>query len=158
MNNSLMSWDPFRELDDMHDQMNRLFGRSWTGLGGGSGLVPATDIFEQDGKLVIETALPSFKDSEVDVQVSGDRLEIKAEHQAENERGDRNYLRRESSTASYYRQFVLPKDVDADSADAHFENGVLTVVFDRRELSQPKKLNISSGKKDQKKLADKSEK
>jgi HSP20 family protein len=145
MNNSLIHWDPFRELDEMHDSMNRLLSRSLSGANALAGLVPATDIYEQDGKLVIETALPSFKDNEVDVQINGDRLEIKAEHNAENDRKDRNYLRRESSTASYYRQFALPKDVDAESGDAHFENGVLTIIFDRKELPQPKKLSLGAG-------------
>ena len=145
MANSLINWDPFREIDEMHDQMSRLFSRS---LSGGAGLVnlPATDIYEEDGKLSFETALPQFKEDEVDVQLDGDRLEIKAEHKAENERKERNYLRRESQTASSYRQFVLPKDVDAETADAKFEDGVLRVTFDRKELPQPKKLSLGSGK------------
>jgi HSP20 family protein len=158
MNNSLINWDPFRELDEMHDSMNRLLSRSLSGATAFAGLVPATDIYEQDGKLVIETALPSFREDEVDIQISGDRLEVKAEHLAENDRQDRNYLRRESSSASYYRQFALPKDIDVDSGDAHFENGVLTVIFDRKELPQPKKLSLGSSQKDQKKLAGKAEK
>lgn len=144
MANSLINWDPFRELDEMHDQMTRLFNRSLSGTGVAS--LPATDIYEEDGKLSFETALPQFKKDEVDVQIDGDRLEIKAEHKAENERKERNYLRRESQTASYYRQFALPKDINVDSADAKYEDGVLRVTFDRKELPQPKKLSLGSGK------------
>jgi HSP20 family protein len=146
MANSLITWDPFRELDEMQDQMNRLFSRSFAGVAGQAGL-PATDIYEEDGKLTLETALPQFKEDEVDVQLDGDRLEIKAEHKAENERKERNYLRRESQMATYYRQFALPKDVNVESADAKFDNGVLKVTFDRKELPQPKKLALGSGKK-----------
>ena len=146
MTNSLISWDPFRELDEVHDQMSRLFSRS---LSGGVGLanLPATDIYEEDGKLYVETALPSFKENEVDVQIDGDRLEIKAEHNSANEEKERNYLRRESQTASFYRQFTLPKDVEMDSADARFEGGMLRVGFKRRELPQPKKLALGTGNK-----------
>lgn len=148
MTNSLISWDPFRELDDMQDRMNRLMGRSILGQAPSAwGALPSTDIYEEDGKLMIETALPTFKESEVDVQIDGDRLEIKAEHKAEDENKGRNYLRRESVQSSYYRQFALPKDVQIDSADAHFENGVLKVTFERKELPQPKKLALGSGKK-----------
>jgi HSP20 family protein len=116
-------------------------------------LIPATDIYEEGGQLTIETALPNFKDDEVDVQINQDRLEIKAEHKAGDERKDRNYLRRESSQTSYYRQFLLPQDVNADSAAAKFENGVLRVSFDRKELPQPKKLALTGG--DAKKITDK---
>lgn len=146
MTNSLMNWDPFRELDDMQDRMNRLFTRGLTGAGQWFAL-PATDIYEEDGRLVVETALPQFKEDEVDVQINGDRLEIKAEHGASTKDSGRNYLRRESTEASYYRSFVLPKDVDTESGDAHFENGVLRVSFKRQELPQPKKLTLTSGEK-----------
>jgi HSP20 family protein len=138
MNNSLMNWDPFRELDDIAGRMSQLMGRSpsvWSSL-------PATDIFEENGKLVVETALPNFKEDEVDAQVTHDRLVIKADHKAEEEKKERNYLRRESSQASYYRAIALPQDIDADSADARFENGLLRVTFDRRELPQPKRLAL----------------
>ncbi|GAC1371687.1 MAG: Hsp20/alpha crystallin family protein [Candidatus Saccharimonadales bacterium] len=143
MANSLINWDPFRELDDIQDQMSRLFNRSLSG----TGLIglPATDIYEEDGKLSFETALPQFKEDEVDVQIDGDRLEIKAEHKADNEIKERNYLRRESQSASYYRQFVLPKDVDADTANAKFDKGVLSITFDCKELPQPKKLSLGTG-------------
>lgn len=150
MANSLINWDPFRELDDMQDRMNRLFSRSLSGGTAQWASLPSTDIYEEGGKLVVETALPHFKEDEVDVQIDGDRLEIKAEHKAEDEKKDRNYLRRESQSTSFYRQFVLPKDVETDNADARFENGVLKVSFDRKELPQPKKLALSSGKKTEK--------
>lgn len=151
MTNSLMTWDPFRELDDMQERMNRLMGRSILGQASSAwGTLPTTDIYEEGGQLTIETALPHFKESEVDVQINGDRLEIKAEHSTQDEQSTRNYLRRESAQSSYYRQFALPKDIEIESADAHFENGVLKVTFDRKELPQPKKLALSSGKKSDK--------
>jgi len=154
MANSLINWDPFRELDDMQDRMNRLFSRSLTG-GAQWASLPSTDIYEEGGKLIVEAALPHFKEDDVDVQIDGDRLEIKAEHQSEEEHKDRNYLRRESQSTSFYRQFVLPSDVNVDAADAHFQDGILKVTFDRKELPQPKKLALTSGKKQ---LAEKSSK
>jgi HSP20 family protein len=143
MNNSLTNWDPFRELDEMQQRVNRLFGQA---LQGGQWLTPPTDVYEENGKLVMEAALPNFRDDEVQVEVNQNRLEIKAEHGEQSERKDRTYLRRESSQASYYRQFALPEDVEADSADAKFENGVLTITFDRKELPRPKRLELKSGK------------
>lgn len=146
MNNSLTNWDPFRELDEMQQRMSRLFGQA---LQGSQWLTPATDVYEENGKLVMETALPNFREDEVDVQVDRNRLEIKAEHHEDREHKGRNYLRRESSQASYYRQFALPEDVEADSAQAKFDRGLLTITFDRKELSQPKRLQLGSGKESQ---------
>lgn len=151
MTNGLINWDPFRELDDMADSMNRLMGRSLLGaLPSGLSSLPTTDIYEEDGQLHIETALPTFKEDEVDVQISQNRLEIKAERKAEHEKKERNYLRRESQQSSYYRQFALPVDVNVESGQATFDNGVLKVTFERKELPQPKKLALGSGKKPEK--------
>jgi HSP20 family protein len=149
MNNSLINWDPFRELDDMTERMNRLVSRSLSGTSSGLPGLPTTDIYEEDGKLTIETALPHFQDEEVDVQINQDRLEIKAEHKAKHEHKDRSYLRRESSQTSYYRQFLLPSDVDVDSAEAKFEDGMLKVSFERKELPRPKKLALTGGSRKQ---------
>jgi HSP20 family protein len=144
--NGLTLWDPFREIDEMQDRMSRLFNRTLSGQALQTGL--ATDIYEEDGKLVIETALPSFKEEDVEVNITQDRLEIKAEHKESHEDKKRNYLRRESSVSSYYRQFALPKDVDVDSAQASFENGVLKVGFKKAELPQPKRLQLLGKKTD----------
>jgi HSP20 family protein len=143
--NDLIRWDPFRELDDMQDRMSRLFNRSLSGQVTAGSF--ATDIYEEDGKLVVETALPSFKEEEVEVNITSDRLEIKAEHNEEKADNQRNYLRRESSVASHYRQFTLPKDVDIDSGQASFADGVLKVSFKKAELPQPKRLQLT-GRKD----------
>lgn len=143
MANSLMNWDPFRELDDMQERMNQLVTRGLTGSSQWLTL-PSTDIYEEGGRLVVETALPQFSEDEVDVQLNGDRLEIKAEHSTNNDNSTRNYLRRESSQASYYRSFVLPKDVAVESGSAHFENGVLKVTFDQQALPKPKKLALTT--------------
>lgn len=142
--NALINWDPFGELDEMQNRMNRLLNRSLSGQALGTGFT--TDIYEEDGKLVLETALPNFKEDEVEVNINQDRLEIKAEHQDKTEDKQRNYLRRESTHSSYYRQFGLPKDVDADSGQASFEGGVLKVSFDKKELPQPKRLQLSGSK------------
>lgn len=143
--NGLINWDPFGELDEVQNRMNRLLNRGLSAQALTTGF--ATDIYEEDGKLVLETALPNFNEDEVEVSINQDRLEIKAEHQDKQEDKRRNYLRRESTATSYYRQFALPKDVKADSGEASFESGVLKVSFAKQELPQPKRLQLS-GKKD----------
>jgi len=72
--------------------------------------LPGTD------QRVREDLIPEHLAAEVNLQ--GGRLEVKAEHSDSSESGKRNYLRRESSTASYYRVFQLPETVDADNARA----------------------------------------
>lgn len=135
--------DPFKELDQMHERLTRLFDETLN-LGGQQYAIATTDIYEEDGKLIVESNLPGFKPEEVDVNITENRLEIKAQQSEEKETRERNYIRRESVSGSFYRQVALPGDVEIDSAKAEFEDGTLKVVFPKKELPQPKKLEIAA--------------
>ncbi len=145
-------WDPFRELDQLHDRMNRLFEEGSVNVRNVTSSVGSTDIYEEGGKVVVETALPRFEKDDVELNVHEGRLEIKAIHKNERERKDRTYLRRESSLQSFYRMVQLPKGADGDNIAADFTNGVLKVTIPMKELPKPKKVAIASGdKKEEKK-------
>lgn len=140
---ALVRWDPFAELDSLHSQVNSLFndafGAHKTGLA-----LPTTDVYSDDKSLVIEAHLPSFKEDEISVEQHHGELAIKAEHQEKQEDKDKKkYLVRESVN-KYYRRFTLPKNADAESVTAKFEDGVLKVEIPFKELPAPKKIQISS--------------
>ena len=141
---SLVRWDPFGELNSLHDQMNSLFNQAF----GSSSqqLLPVTDVYsEGDKQMTVEVHLPNFDDKEVNVDVQDGALIIAAQHD-EKEEKKRQYLVRESST-SFYRRVALPKQADQDHIKAHFAKGVLKVAVPFKELPKPKKVAIESGEK-----------
>lgn len=139
---AIVRWDPFNELNSLHDQMNSLFNQAF-----GSStqqLLPVTDVYsEGDKDMVVEVHLPNFAEKEVSVDVQDGALVISAEHKEEEK--NRKYLVRESST-SFYRRVALPKQADQDGIKAHFSDGVLKVTVPFKELPKPKKVTISGGK------------
>jgi HSP20 family protein len=139
---AIVQWDPFSELNSLHDQMNSLFNQA---IGTSSQqLLPVTDVYsDTDKEMVVEVHLPNFDEKEVNVDVQDGALVISAEHKEEEK--NRKYLVRESST-SFYRRVALPKQADQDGIKAHFASGVLKVTIPFRELPKPKKVTISSGK------------
>ena len=142
---AIVGWDPFNELNSLHDQVNSLFTQAF----GSSAqqLLPVTDIYSQNDKeMVVEVHLPNFADKEVNVDVQDGALVISAEHQEEDEQKGRKYLVRESST-SFYRRVALPKQADQEAIKAHFDKGVLKVTMPFKELPKPKKVAIDSGGK-----------
>lgn len=144
---ALIGWDPFNELNSLHDHMNSLFNQAF-----GSStqqLLPVTDVYSEDNKeMVVEVHLPNFEDKEVNVDVQDSALVISAEHheKEKDEQKGRKYLVRESST-SFYRRVALPKQADQEAIKAHFDKGVLKVTVPFKELPKPKKVMIESGKK-----------
>jgi HSP20 family protein len=140
---ALMRWDPFAELNTLHDQLNSLFNEGFSSRSGATQLAPVTDVYnEGDKQMTVEVHLPNFNDNEVHVSVHDHALEITAEHQEKTEdKQKRQYLVRESSS-SFYRRIALPKQADEDGVKAQFDKGVLKVTVPYKELPQPKRVAI----------------
>lgn len=143
---AIVRFDPFAELNALHEQVNSLFNSSFSGFLNESRLGSATDVYSDDKQLTVEAHLPNFKENEISVDYSDGVLEIKAEHQEKEEDKKKKYLLRES-VSRYYRRVALPKNVDEKKLDANFENGVLKVIAPYKELPAPKRIAIKAKSK-----------
>lgn len=138
---AIVRFDPFAELNALHEQVNSLFNDSFGSTGGRGRMLPATDVYSDDKQLTVEAHLPNFDEKDISVNLSDGVLEVKAEHQEKEESKDRKYLLRESSS-HFYRRIALPKNVDEGKIEASFDKGVLKVSVPYKELPAPKKIAI----------------
>ena len=71
-------------------------------------------------------------------------LTIKAETKRENEEQEDGgkYHLRERRYSAFQRAVRLPFEVNADEADATFENGVLTLSLPKVEEAKPKRITV----------------
>lgn len=144
---NLIKFDPFAELNALQRQF---FGDDWlTPLKGLT--VPTTDVYMQDNdkELVVEAHLPNFNQDDITIQVDDGVLVVQAEKHEKEEDKDKKYVVRESSS-SFYRRIALPERADAESIEAHMEDGILKVKVPLKSLPEPKKIAISTGKKNKK--------
>src|SRR5260370_35295325 len=144
---ALDRWDPLREMMTLREAMDRLFQESVvrpTGsfLAGARGATPV-DIAERDNSFVVQAAMPGIAPEEIQVTVKGNTLTIRGEHKDEEERGDQNWLVRERRSQSFYRSVTLPAAVNADKAEAKYENGVLTLILPKAAEALPKPIPIA---------------
>lgn len=148
MGNEIARWNPAEELR----QMQRLMDRFWLAeprLGfsdaelTSEGALPAVDIFEKDGNVVVKAALPGVKPEEIDVNVSDGVLYIRAETKAEEDVHEKDYHRKEYRYGKYARSFRLPDNLDASKATAKYENGMLRLIFPKTEATKPKPIKVS---------------
>jgi HSP20 family protein len=106
--------------------------------------VPDVDLRETQNAYVLEADLPGFKQDDINITVTGDRLTISGRReQAEEE--DRQYLLRERPAGEFVRTFVLPTGTDPDNVRADFKDGVLMVTIPKRPEVQARKISISKG-------------
>ena len=147
MANTIVRWEPIRDLVSLRDAMDRLFEDSfvWPQTGTMSGLAGAqvpTDVYETNDDVVVKASIPGVKPEDIEISVVGDVVTIKAETRNESEVKDKNYVRRERRHGSFFRTVALPSSVETDKADATFEHGVLTLTLPKAEAVKPKSIKV----------------
>ena len=137
--------DPFFNLSNWQDQVNRMFEAAFPGRAEGSALTawaPAVDIYETENELVLKADLPDVNEKDLDVRVENNMLTIRGERKFEQKVKEENYLRIERTYGSFSRSFSLPNTVNTESIKAEYKNGVLTVEMPKRAESKPKQVKI----------------
>jgi HSP20 family protein len=139
--------DPFTDLRSTMDRLfDEGFSRPWRFINTESyeASMPI-EVSETDTELVVKAALPGVKPEEVDVTVANDVLTIKAEHKEQTEDNKREFYRREIRYGAFSRSLSLPVKVDADQAEASYDNGVITLRLPKAASIRPKQIKVSSG-------------
>ena len=143
------AWETFRELLDVEEQMQRLFGRPgfaarWLAGADGQERWPAVDILEERDRVVVRADLPGMKQEEIGVEVSGGVLTIKGERKRQTQKSDRRAHRIECSYGGFLRSFSLPVGVEATPVRARYKHGVLEVILPKRKGSTPKPVKVDA--------------
>ena len=144
---TLIRWDPFRELEDMSERLNRVFSRPSLRNSGKENLtvadwVPTVDISESDGEYLIKAELPEVKKEDVKVTVENGVLTLQGERRQEKEEKAKRFHRVERSYGSFVRSFTLPESVDESSVKAEYKDGVLNLHLPKSEKVKPKAIDV----------------
>lgn len=142
-NNHQLSYNPFRELEEME---TNFFGEPLTTFFHSGDIAEfKTDISDRGDSYLLEADLPGFEKSDIHLDVSGDTLTINAERHSEHEEKDKKgkYVRLERSYGKYSRQFDI-SNVENDKITAKYENGVLKLTLPKKQetLPETKRLEI----------------
>src|SRR3972149_2657128 len=145
---NLTRWEPFRELMEMRRGWDRVFDDNFfRPLGSGNGhSAPLVDLYQTADEVHVKAAMPGVKPEDVQIQVNGDLLTIKAEVKQEEERDDATYHVRERRYQSYARFLSLPTPVKADKAQAEVSDGILHVTLPKAEEAKPKVITVKASK------------
>ena len=142
----LRRWEPFRELRNMEDTINRM----WRGFGGDpsgpavEGWSVPLDVIREGDSIAVHASLPGVDPAQIDVSVEDSVLTIAAATQSESENTQGEYLMRERRSGSFRRSLRLPDAVDADSIRPVYKNGVLTITIPKPESRKSRKLEVLS--------------
>lgn len=143
----MAKFDPFKELEEMSNRLNRFFGVSKPGNGHGESLTitqwaPAVDVSETDKEFFIKAELPDIKKEDVKVTVEDGILTIQGERKLEKEEKGKKYHRIERSYGSFLRSFTLPDDADTTKVAAEVKDGMLNIRVPKTEKPKPKATEV----------------
>ena len=146
---NLIKWDPFNELEDISNRLNRMFGRSAAPATAGHEMVkvtdwmPSVDISETEKAYLIKAEIPEVKKEDVKVTVDNGVLTIQGERKMEKEEKGKKFHRIERSYGSFLRSFRIPDGVDDTKAKAEFKDGMITVTLPKSEKAKTKAVEIA---------------
>jgi HSP20 family protein len=145
---SIVQWDPFRELEQVSDRLNRMFGRSMQTAGNAMTVAdwaPSVDIAETAEHYEIKAELPEVKKEDIKIAVDNGVLRIEGERKQEKEEKNKKWHRVERTYGSFMRSFALPENADAAKVSAEYKNGLLVVHVPKSAAVKPKSIEVKVG-------------
>jgi HSP20 family protein len=121
------------------------FSRDWPGLGegGGNGWRGGVEVRDEDDAVVVRAEAPGFEAGDFDVQVSDNRLILRAAKKVETK--DDQGKRREYPEQECYQSVTLPAAIDRDKVEAKYHNGVLTVTLAKTAEGKARRVAVKNG-------------
>ncbi len=100
------------------------------------------DVYQTANEIVVESAIAGIKPDDIDVNATADSVTLRGARRREKAVKDEDYLYQECYWGKFARTIILPQEVDPDSAEVTFKNGILTVRLPKANRKKTKKLKI----------------
>lgn len=134
--------DPFRELNRIQSEVNRLFAPLSRALVEPQ-FPPVRVLTNEDGALLL-APIPGVEPKDIDITVSGDTITLKGERALAKAGEDCTWHRNERRSGRFARTIGLPFNVESDKVQASFHDGVLEVRLPRVASQKPRKIQIAT--------------
>lgn len=143
----LTHWEPFRGIERLQQEMNRVFDRfmpSGNGEIRSLSFVPSAEMEETDDMIHLRLEVPGMESKDLDVQVTESSIFVKGERKTESKTEEKGVVRSELHYGKFERRIPLPTHIQTDKVTAECKNGMLSLNLPKVESEQRKavKLNI----------------
>jgi HSP20 family protein len=133
---TLVKWNTPRPLNTFSNLVDNFLGNDWLENFEQNWAIttPSVNVKETDDKVIVEVAAPGMHKEDFVIKVENDVLNIFAEVKQASETQPENtrFMRREFRYESFRRAFTLPKTIDSEHIEAHYENGILSLDLPKK--------------------------
>ncbi len=133
---TLIKFEPLKELENWNERIHKFFNDFPSA---DFNYYPHLDIYDDEKNFYVNAEIPGVKKENIKITIQDNFLTITGEKKKETEEKDKkNFYRSERVYGSFTRSFTLPEDINPDSVDAKFDNGILNIKISK---SEPKKVS-----------------
>lgn len=145
------SWNPFRELDALRREVDRLFSDFGRGSdpfrvaflpGRTARGYPLLNVSEEAERLVVEAVAPGLDPDTINVSLKGRALVLSGEKKPLPEIPREAYHRSERAAGRFVRTIQLDADIDAAHVEADYQDGILTILLPKSEQARPRQVEV----------------
>jgi HSP20 family protein len=104
--------------------------------------LPVNVFTATDDSFMIVAPMPGLEPENITISVEGRRVVLHGERRGEGQ-DRRNHLLYEWTYGPYHREIEMPSDIDAEAANASFDNGVVTLHLPRAAHTRPKRIELA---------------
>ena len=132
-------WDPFKEMQEMHKQMERMFDDAFGrlnmssrsgGLAQGFSFNPKSEISEDDHQYMVHMDLPGVDQSKIKAKLDGRTLTISGVYDAkvEHKLAGKEIVN-EKEAGEFERVMTLPGPAKSEDMKVNYDKGILTITI-----------------------------
>ncbi|OKH21996.1 molecular chaperone [Hydrococcus rivularis NIES-593] len=147
---SLMRWEPFREVEAIKREMNRLFDTlAPTTYPNGERTslyhVPAAEMTETADAVHLKVEVPGLEAKDIDIEVTADSVSISGERQSETKTQEAGMTRTEFRYGKFRRVIALPTRIENTKVTADYKNGILHLTLPKAAAEKQKVVKVNLG-------------
>ena len=133
----------YNPADDAFDELFRGFFMRPVHFDGQQEVQIKLDVSENDKAYTVHAEIPGVRKEDINVTIDGGQIAISAEVKNEKEVKDgEKTLRRERYFGKASRAFTVAHDVDEESSQAKYDDGVLELILPKKATAMSKRLEI----------------
>jgi len=122
-------------LEPISHELDRIFKNVFPDFDDGfitKGSFPKVDAIEYSDKITVESELPGYTKSDIDICIKDNMLTISGKRNVEDKKEEKGiYKIRELKKSSFSRSFRIGDNIDVNNIDAKFEHGILMLTLNK---------------------------
>lgn len=104
----------------------------------------ASDVFDDDEKVVVRIEAPGMRREDFSIELQGDTLTVSGEKRSDREVSRGRYSVVQCAYGSFRREVALPTSVKADKTKATYRDGVLRIELPKSDEARARRISVKT--------------